>query len=415
MPDTFNVSTERLDQFMGRIIPLLNERDRRLFAGSVVDLLGRGGMTYVRGATGLAKGTVRKGQKECQELECNPKARKTVKENQPIRQAGAGRKTVVEHNPTVMDEIHSQLDGHVIGNPENPLTWTTKSTYGLAEELKKKGIVISPKSVGRLLKADGFSLQQNRKYVEKGGKSEDRDEQFRLINERVKSFIQQGQPVISVDTKKKELVGNYKNNGSEYRPSGKPRLVNDHDFEGEGGRAAPYGVYDIANNEGFVNVGISADTAEFAAFSIRQWWDTMGKARYPNATKLMITADGGGSNSSRSRLWKLQLQKLADETGLEICMAHFPPGTSKWNKIEHRLFAQISRNWRGQPLETLQVIVSLISATTTNTGLTVKCQLDKNTYEKGIKVSDEEFEAINLIRDAWRGDWNYRIAPQAKR
>lgn len=411
MPEIITVNTEKLRTFIGRIVPLLDERCRRLFVGAAADMLGRGGRKLVNEITGMSRVTIIKGVNECQDLPCDPKARKTVREQVPVRSPGGGRKTVQENQPGFREATLKLLDGHVIGNPGNVLCWTTKSTYALADLLKEKGVKVSPSSVGRLLKEEGFSLQQNRKFVE-GGRSPDRDEQFRLINEVSQAFLSEGQPVISVDTKKKELVGNYKNAGAEWRKKGEPRLVSVHDFEGEGGRASPYGVYDVGANEGFVNVGISADTAEFAASSIQRWWETMGCRRYGDAKRLMITADGGGSNSSRSRLWKSQLQRLSNELGLEIHMLHFPPGTSKWNKIEHRLFAQISRTWRGQPLETLQVIISLIESTTTKTGLVVKAQLDTTKYERGIKVTNQEMNSINIERNDWRGDWNYIIRPQ---
>ena len=414
MSETVTISTENLRTFMGRIIPLLDERSRRLFAGATTDMLGRGGQKLVNEITGLSRVTIIKGQNECRDLPCDPKARKTVQEQSPIRTPGGGRNTIQENQPDFRDALLGLLDGHTVGNPENVLCWTTKSTYTLVELLKVKGIVASPSSVGRFLKEEGFSLQQNRKFVEKGEPSPDRDEQFNYINETSQSFLAQGLPVISVDTKKKELVGNYKNASSEWRPGKSPRLVNAHDFEGEGGKATPYGIYDVGANEGFVNVGISADTAEFAAFSIRRWWKEMGSQRYGDAKKLLITADGGGSNSSRACLWKVQLQKLANDLNLEIHMSHFPPGTSKWNKIEHRLFAQISRTWRGQPLETLEVIISLIESTTTKTGLVVQAELDTTEYQRGIKVTDAEMASLNIERNSWRGDWNYVIRPQVE-
>ena len=412
MTDDLIISSDNFATFVGRMSPLLDERERRLFAGSLANMLGRGGLKRVSELTGMSRVTVRKGQAESEDLPCDPKLYRKGAETESVRQAGAGRKSITERAPGILEAIRALLDGHVVGNPENPLCWTTKSTYTLSKLLQEQGVKVSPNTVGKLLKDDGFSLQQNRKYVEKGEHSVDRDRQFRFIKDLVSQFIVNADPVISVDTKKKELVGNYKNNGKEYRPKQTPRMVNAHDFEGEGGKAAPYGIYDIAANEGFVNVGISADTAEFAAFSIKRWWEEMGKTRYPEARRLMITADGGGSNSSRGRLWKVELQKLANELGLDIYMSHFPPGTSKWNKIEHRLFAQISRNWRGKPLETLEVIVSLIASTTTNSGLVVKCALDDKFYEKGIKVSDDEMKSINIERCEWRGDWNYIIRPQ---
>ena len=407
MADTIPVSVPKLGAYIERILPLLDEQQRRIIIGGMVTLVGYGGLKQISQISGISQPTLIKGKKEWETMPAEP----ISTDLRRIRKEGAGRKSVKELHPEIGAALTQLLDGHVIGNPENPLCWTTKSTYTLAKLLADQGMKVSPKTVARLLKEAGFSLQQNRKYVEKAAASPDRDEQFRYINEKCKAFWQDSCPVISVDTKKKELVGNYKNNGAEYRPVYEPRKVNGHDFEGPGGKVAPYGVFDIQANEGFVNVGISADTAEFAAASIRRWWETMGRERYPNARKLMITADCGGSNGNRTRLWKVCLQSLANETNLEIHVSHFPPGTSKWNKIEHLLFAQISRCWRGQPLESLEIIVSLIAATTTDTGLRVQCAVDDNEYERGISISDEELAAVNLEKDSWRGDWNYVIRP----
>lgn len=414
MNDSISISVSSLTTFIGRMIPQLDEQQRRLFTGALVDAVGRGGLKLVSQITGMSQTTLAKGRNECDSLVCDPGIRKKSGAAGRIRREGGGRKALTENYPEIDAAIEKLTDGHVVGNPENPLCWTTKSTYSLAKLLHDQNIHVSAQSVGKRLKALGFSLQQNRKYVEKGSDSPDRNKQFELINEQCKIFQNQGLPVISVDTKKKELVGNYKNGGREYRRTGDPRLVNGHDFEGEGGKAAPYGIYDINADEGFVNVGISADTAEFAVSSILRWWETMGVKRYPEAKKLMITADCGGSNSVRAKLWKVELQKLADRTGLEIQVSHFPPGTSKWNKIEHRLFAQISRNWRGQPLESLAVIVSLIASTTTAAGLRVQCELDENEYQRGIRISDEDIAKVNLNRNAWRGDWNYTIKPHSE-
>lgn len=408
------LSSEGLTQFIGKIMPLLDERQRRQVLGCLASALGHGGITFLQKMTGVSRVTLTKGQKESEEFKCDPKARPSIDEMAPARKEGGGRKSVTEAQPEVTQSLLSLLDSNTVGNPENPLCWTTLSTYDLADVLKEKGFKVSPTSVRYLLKKLGFSLQLKRKFVEKGSKNDDRDAQFKNINEHAKQFIEAGDPVVSIDAKKKELVGDYKNNGREYRRKGNPRKVQGHDFQGELGKATPFGIYDVDANEGFVNVGISSDTAEFAVNSIRQWYLTMGYDRYPNAKRLMITADGGGSNGSRNRLFKRELQKFATEFHLEVHVFHYPPGTFKWNKIEHRLFAQISRNWRGRPLEMLEIIVNLIAATKTKTGLHVECKLDKNEYETGIKVSEEEMAGLNLLRRAWRGDWNYVIFPKER-
>ncbi|MCQ2071486.1 MAG: ISAzo13 family transposase, partial [archaeon] len=329
-----------------------------------------------------------------------------------IRAEGGGRKSFIEKNPGVIIALESLLDGNTVGNPENPLKWTVKSTRTLSNALKEKGFEVSNTTVGKILTEMGYSLQQNRKYTENGKPDPDRNDQFENINSKVTEFMNRGLPVISVDAKKKENIGNFKNQGAEYRPKGEPRLVNDHDFCSK--HAVPYGVFDIASEEGFVNVGIAADTAEFAVESISVWWHLMGSKRYPGAKEVLITCDSGGSNGYRVRLWKLKLQELADFTGLTFHVSHFPAGTSKWNKIEHRMFSFISRNWKGQPLEDYETVVNLIGSTTNSKGLKIKCLLDKWDYERGIVVTDEEFEKINLVPDEWRGDWNYTIGPKRK-
>lgn len=398
--------------FIKIMTTILDERSQRIMLGAYANCLGHGGVTALSRETGISRTTITAGQKEAKDIILSPE-KYVVQKDGRIRTEGAGRKSVIENHPTIIDELYKLLDGNTVGNPENPLCWTTKSLRNLQESLNEKGIRVSHPTIGQLLEGMGFSLQQNKKYVESGDADPDRDTQFRFINDHAKEFMEQGYPVISVDTKKKELIGNYKNNGTEYRPKKNPLKVNDHDFmDKEKGKASPYGIYDIGRNEGFVNVGLSADTGAFAVNSIRCWWSSMGKERYPDTTKLMITADGGGSNGRRNRLWKTCLQEFANETGLEIYVSHFPPGTSKWNKIEHRLFSQISKNWRGRPLESLEIIVSLIGATTTKTGLTVKCVVDSNEYPKGVKIGDSQLASLNLTANDWHGEWNYVIAPQ---
>ena len=398
--------------FIKIMTTILDERSQRIMLGAYANCLGHGGISALSRETGVSRTTITAGQKEASEILMSPEKYAVTRDTR-VRAIGAGRKTVVENNPTIKDELNQLLDGNTIGNPENPLCWTTKSLRNLQDALAEKGIKVSHPTIGTLLEEMGFSLQQNKKYVESGEAGPDRDAQFRFINEKAKKFMNLGFPVISVDTKKKELIGNYKNNGSEYRHKKSPIKVNDHDFpDKEKGKASPYGIYDIGRNEGFVNVGLSADTGAFAVNSIRSWWLGMGNERYPEAAKLMITADGGGSNGRRNKLWKACLQEFSNETGLEIHVSHFPPGTSKWNKIEHRLFSQISKNWRGRPLETLEIIVSLIGSTTTKNGLSVQCVVDHNEYPRGLKIDDAEMAALNLTADEWHGEWNYVIAPQ---
>ena len=382
----------------------LNEKARRLFLASEAKTIGWGGIEKVSRATGVSSDTISKG---CKELEDEPK----IIESGKIRKPGGGRKKLVDTDPTLLSDLDSLIEPTTRGDPESPLRWTCKSTRKLARELKNMGHDISHMRVADILHSQGYSLQSNQKVIE-GSNNPDRNGQFTLINNKTKLFIEYGQPVVSVDTKKKELVGNFKNGGREYRLKGNPLKVLVHDFKIEGlGKANPYGVYDISRNEAWVSVGTDHDTSAFAVESIRQWWNAMGKMAYPDACKLLITADSGGSNGYRVRLWKIELQKLADESGLEISVSHFPPGTSKWNKIEHRLFSFITQNWRGKPLISHEAIVSLIAATTTQKGLHVECQMDENVYPKGIKISDEELKEINLTSDKFHGEWNYTIKP----
>lgn len=399
-----------IEDFVGVMMPLLNEKQQRLFLGGLSKMLGQGSATELSEITGITKQTITQGRKDYEAADRDPRAEPASQGRS--RAPGGGRKKLIEKDPGIVDEILKLLDGNVLGDPESLLTWTVKSTTTLSQELASKGKNVSRTTVGEILKAEGFSLQQNRKYTERGEAGPDRDRQFSFIKEQSALHGMFGHPVISVDAKKKELIGNYKNGGSEYRPKGEPRLVNDHDFMGPEGKATPYGVYDIHGNEGYVSVGISADTAEFAVNSIGFWWELMGKERYPDATEVMITADCGGSNGRRNRLWKLKLQELADDTGLTFHVRHYPPGTSKWNKIEHRMFSYISMNWKGQPLTSLETIVSLIGSTRTDKGLSVLCKADERIYEKGIRVSDEDFDRINLTPGEWKPEWNYTISPR---
>ena len=386
----------------------LDERMRRLFAAAEAAVLGHGGVTRVAQATGVSRRAIHAG---LEELSTEKMA--VESQGKRIRKAGAGRKSVTETDSGVMAALEKLVEATTRGDPESPLRWTCKSLRTLAGELAVRGHSVSYPKVGDLLRELGYSLQANRKMLE-GTDHPDRNAQFEFINDQTGHRLAAGNPVISVDTKKKELVGAYKNNGTTWRPEGKPELVKVHDFiDKELGRANPYGVYDVASNTGWVSVGTDHDTASFAVETIRRWWNTMGRQRYPAATELMITADGGGSNGSRVRLWKLELQRLADEINIPIHISHLPPGTSKWNKIEHRLFSYISMNWRGQPLISHEVIVNLIAGTTTRKGLKVHAELDESSYPSGIKVSDAEFEKIRITRNSFHGEWNYRIDPSA--
>jgi hypothetical protein len=384
--------------------PHLDERERRLLAATEARSVGHGGIAAVARATGIAVSTIGRGLRELRGA-TDPAAATRV------RRSGGGRKTLISASPSLLGDLLALVEPTERGDPMSPLRWTCKGTRRLAKELTAMGHKISRTVVGELLNAQKFSLQGNRKTLE-GGQSPDRDAQFLHINDRVTHALAEKQPVISVDTKKKELVGDFKNNGREWRPQGSPEAVRVHDFViPELGRAVPYGVYDIAANAGWVSVGMSADTAEFAVGTIRRWWHEIGHVRYPNTKYLTITADGGGSNGSRVRLWKRELQRLSNELGIDIVVHHLPPGTSKWNKIEHRLFSFITMNWRGKPLVSYAVIIALIGATKTDTGLTVRCEQDEAIYQKGTKVSDAEMDTINIVRDEFHGEWNYTIRP----
>lgn len=385
--------------------PILDEQARRLWSAAEAQALGRRGISVVSRATGLSRTTIHQGVKDIVGLR-----EKKALEGKRIRAPGGGRKPISEHDPTLRQDIERLVQPTTRGDPESPLRWTCKSTRQLAAALQEQGHTVGRQKVADLLSELGYSLQANRKTKE-GADNPDRDAQFNYINEQVAEFLQSSQPVISVDTKKKELVGDFKNAGQEWQPQGEPELVKGHDFpDPELGKANPYGVYDQGANVGWVSVGTDHDTAEFAVESIRRWWFKMGRSRYPDATKLLITADCGGSNGYRVRLWKVALQKFSNETGLCISISHFPPGTSKWNKIEHRMFSYISMNWRGRPLISHETIVNLIGSTTTRAGLTINAELDANLYEKGIHVSDEELEMVNLTKAKFHGEWNYSIA-----
>jgi transposase len=384
--------------------PVLDERMRRLWAAAESEAIGRGGISWVCKATGVSRPVIRQGIAELKDPALLAAGR--------IRREGGGRKKTVDKDASLKGDLETLLESTTRGDPEAPLRWTCKSVRQLTAELKRKKHQLSHQIVADLLHELGYSLQSNRKTKE-GSSHPDRNAQFEHVNGKVKWSLGRRQPVISVDTKKKELVGDFKNNGQELRPKGEPELVRVHDFVDPAvGRATPYGIYDLGRNSGWVSVGMDHDTAEFAVETIRRWWRSMGRPAYPEATRLLITADAGGSNGTRLRLWKLELQKLADETGLRIVVCHFPPGASKWNKIEHRLFSYISQNWRGKPLRSFQTIVSLIAATTTSTGLKVHAELNPGAYQSGIKVSDQQLAQINMRRDKFHGDWNYEIHPR---
>ena len=386
------------------LAPFLDERERRLLAASEARAAGRGGVAAVSHATGIARSTIGRGLADLRAG--------AVQLGDRVRRAGGGGKPAIETQPGLLGALNELVQSSIRGDPEAALLWISKSQRHLSAALAERGFTAGQKLVGRLLRRLGFSLQANSKTRE-GASHPDRNAQFEHINTEVKAFQAAGEPAISVDTKKKELVGDFKNAGRELRPKGQPEPVRVHDFAiPELGKAVPYGIYDIADNAGWVNLGISHDTAVFSVESIRRWWYELGAARYPTATRLLITADCGGSNGVRLRLWKRELQTLADELGISIVVCHLPPGTSKWNKIEHRLFAFITQNWRGKPLVSHQVIIQLIANTTTDTGLTVACRLDDTTYEKGIKVSDAEMASLNILPANFHGDWNYTFAPR---
>jgi hypothetical protein len=390
----------------------LDERMRRLVAAAESEALGYGGVSAVARATGVSRRAITEGMQELHQRRVLREARSG---SSRIRREGAGRKRTVDKDPGLLKDLDRLVDPVTRGDPESPLRWTCKSVRRLAEELQHEGHAVSYQTVAELLHEMDYSLQANQKTLE-GSHHADRDQQFEYINRKAQRYLKQGEPVISVDTKKKELVGDFKNGGREWRPKNQPEQVRVHDFEirePDQGKVAPYGVYDLGRNVGWVSVGVDHDTAAFAVESIRRWWRWMGRPAYPKARRLLITADSGGSNGARVRLWKWELQKLADETELEISVCHFPPGTSKWNKIEHRLFSFISQNWRGKPLISHEVIINLIADTTTTAGLVVKSKLDSNIYPAGLKVSDQQMAELQLRRDRFHGDWNYRLLPRS--
>jgi len=389
-----------------KIFHTLNESQKRWYAAQKAIEIGYGGITKVKALTSMSRTTITKGIKELkykEQLETK------------IRKEGAGRKKITVVNEDIVKELELIMDENTAGDPMSTLKWTCKSTRNISDELNKKGIKVSYRTVYNLLSEANYTLQGNKKTLGNSN-SQNRDKQFRYINSEVKKYMNNNEPIISVDAKKKEQVGNFKNTGQTWRKKSNPKKVHDHDFASLGeGVAIPYGTYDIQKNEGFVNVGIDADTAEFAVNGIRQWWYLMGKKNYPKAKKLLICADGGGSNGSRNRTWKINLQKLSDEIKIEITVCHYPPGTSKWNKIEHRMFSFISMNWKGQPLESYEMIINLISNTTTRKGLKIEAKLDRNEYEKGIKVSDKELEENNIKFNKKNPKWNYTINQLKKR
>jgi hypothetical protein len=402
---------ERMETIYGTLAPVMDERMRRQWAAAEARAYGWGGIRAVNTATGLAVNTIRRGLRDLAYREAHPEEDLAAR----VRQVGGGRKRQTEVDPGLSDALEQLIDPMTRGDPGSPLRWTCKSTSHLATELSGQGHQVSASTVGRLLKAAGYSLQSNRKTQE-GTDHPDRNAQFEHINAAVMDFQQRGQPVISVDTKKKELIGEFRNAGREWHPKGKPPEVRIHDFmDTDLGKAIPYGVYDLSHNQGWVSVGIDHDTARFAAEAIARWWRKMGAKSHCHARELLITADGGGSNSTRSRLWKVALQDLANRIGIPISVCHFPPGTSKWNKIEHRMFSHITQNWRGRPLVSHEVIVNLIAATSTQHGLFIRAELDTGLYPAGIKVSDAELAAVRLKPADFHGDWNYRILPARRK
>jgi len=399
-----------LEQKYEHLCPLMNEVLRRRWAACEALALGRGGISTIATATGLSRNTIRKGIAELQER--MPEIVDAAGCEQRVRRPGGGRHALAQDDPALLAALQELLEANTRGDPMSPLLWTCKSTRRLATELTRQGHSVSHMTVSRLLADLDYSLQGNRKTKE-GRSNPDRDAQFEHINRKVRSFQRRSQPVISVDTKTKELIGDFHNGGREWRPQGDPERVRTHDFRDKKlGIAIPYGVYDLERNEGWVSVGIDHDTAEFAGATIHSWWRKMGSLVYPDAAELLITADGGGSNSSRSRLWKVCVQDLADRLQLRITVCHFPPGTSKWNKIEHRMFCHITENWRGRPLVSRAVVVNLIGDTATTKGLRIKAELDENQYPRGLKVTDEQLAAVNIKRDSFHGEWNYRICPR---
>jgi transposase len=395
------ITDEALKDCLGAVLPHLDERQRRLCAGAVAEMVGRGGRTKVAKLTGMSRSTVIKGANEIV-------AGAEVSDR--VREEGAGDKPAIEKQPGLWEAIEELVSPTTRGHPMSALRWTLKSTYELSREVKAQGFVASAELVRRLLAQNGYSLQAPSKQAE-GSTNPDRDGQFHYLGGLVDAFLDSGDPVLSVDTKKKELLGNKSNGGTEYQPKGEPVRTDVHDFPDPAlGKAIPYGVYDVANNEGWVSVGDTADTSEFAVAAIEKWWDTLGKHKFPNATRLLITADCGGSNGYRVRAWKWHLARLAERTGLDITVCHYPPGTSKWNKIEHRMFSFITINWRGRPLTNIRTVVELISATTTQGGLTIQAAYDAHVYPKGVKITDAQFNAIPITKHDWHGDWNYTIS-----
>ena len=401
------VTEEALARFFEVVLPHMNERQRRVVAGAAAEMFGRGGKTAVATASGMSRNTVIKAESE---------VAAGIEPIDRLRAPGAGDKPLTERQPDLLDALDDLVYPETRGNPMSRMRWTSKSSSKLAEELVTQGYEVSARSVQRLLHRLGYSLQANAKVTE-GRQHPDRDAQFHYLNEMADTFIDDDQPVISVDTKKKELIGDYANGGAEWEPEGQPVRVNVHDFAdkdlGEHGKAIPYGIYDVANDEGWVNVGDTADTAEFAVESIRRWWNQMGHDRFPGAERLLITADAGGSNGYRLKAWKVQLARLAAETGLEITVCHYPPGTSKWNRIEHRMFSFITMNWRGRPLTSLRVIIELISATTSATGLTIQADYDPNWYPTKVKITNKQLAAVPLNPHEFHGEWNYTITAQS--
>ncbi len=400
------VTGDSLARFFDLVLPHMNEVQRRVVAGATAQMLGRGGKTAVATASGMSRNTVIKAEAEVVA---------GIVPSDRLRAAGGGDKPLIDKQPGLLEALDDLVHPETRGNPMSLLRWTSKSSTKLAEELVRKGFDVSSRTVLRLLHLMGYSLQANAKVTE-GRQHPDRDGQFRYLNDMAAGFIDDGQPAISVDTKKKELIGDYANGGNEWSPEGEPQRVQVHDFPdralGEFAKAIPYGIYDVANNEGWVSVGDVADTAEFAVESIRRWWNQMGRQRFPDADRLLITADAGGSNGYRLRAWKVHLARLAAETGLRITVCHYPPGTSKWNRIEHRMFSFITINWRGRPLTTLRTIIELISATTTTTGLTVQAAHDPEWYQKGVKITDAQLAAVPLAPHDFHGEWNYTINAQ---
>jgi transposase len=399
-----NINTE---QFFSKLSGNLNERTTRLMAAAAASSMDYGGISQVSRLAGLSRPSIYAGMRELSNSADLPDAPVTRQ-----RQPGGGRKTTIENDQEILDDLNKLIKPYEHGDPESPLKWTSKSLRKISSELKALGHEISHSTVRRLLKHLGYTLQSNKKSHE-GSNSPDRNAQFEHISKTAKEFLHEEQPVISVDAKKKELVGNFKNNGKDYRPKGDPEEVNVYDFiDKELGRVTPYGVYDTAGNEGYVGIGISHDTAEFAVETIEKWWLTMGRERYPDAHSLFINADGGGSNGTRNRMWKMKLQKFADKHQINVFVSHFPPGTSKWNKIEHRMFSAISMNWRGKPLTSLEVVVNLIANTTTTTGLKINAEINTSEYRLGEKVQDEEMAKLNIIRHSFHPEWNYAFLCQ---